>query len=310
MYPIFKKYMFISLILAAMSAGAATAAFACACGCGVFGVGSRWTMPTESGLNMYLQYSFMDQDKNWIGSSSASADLNGDKEIRTSFFTLGAQYMINRKWGVMAEIPYWDRYLKTTGDSGDIVSAEHHTLSDISLMGMYTGFSPDMSTGIQFGFKLPTGPYNLPGFDPDTQPGYGSISTLLGGYHMGQETGWGWWVQGLWRHALYTNSNDYHPGDSFNLAVGAHYDRFAPKTGIVPTLQLIESIRGRDGGSAGDPDNTGFQRLFVTPGVEVDICRTIKFFGDVQLPVYTHANAVTGQLVAPWLINTAVSYSF
>ncbi len=39
---------------------------------------------------------------------------------------------------------------------------------------MYTGFSDDMSKGIIFGLKLPSGSYTAAGFDRDTQIGTGS----------------------------------------------------------------------------------------------------------------------------------------
>ena len=47
---------------------------------------------------------------------------------------------------------------------------------------MYTGFFKDMSTGVIFGLKLPTGTYTAPGLDRDTQIGSGSTDLMLGGY--------------------------------------------------------------------------------------------------------------------------------
>jgi len=78
---------------------------ACACGCNVFTVGARWTMPTSEGLGAFLQYNFMVQTRNWGGWQSASAGSNPDQEIRTHFYTLGMQLMIDREWGVMVEAP-------------------------------------------------------------------------------------------------------------------------------------------------------------------------------------------------------------
>ena len=49
-------------------------------------------------------------------------------------------------------------------------------------MGMYTGFSNDMSKGIIFGVQLPTGNYTAPGFDRDTQIGTGSTDLILGAF--------------------------------------------------------------------------------------------------------------------------------
>ena len=56
-------------------------------------------------------------------------------------------------------------------------------------MAMYTGFFKDMSTGLMFGLKLPTGTSTLRGIDRDTQVGTGSTDLMLGGYHRGMLTG-------------------------------------------------------------------------------------------------------------------------
>ena len=284
----------------------AAQAQACACGCSVFNVGQRWGMPTHSGFSASLQYSFMNQSENWHHSSKADASLNEDKDIRTHFVTLGARYMISRSWGVVAKLPVWDRYLKTTDDSGNIVSAEHLSLSDATLMGLFTGLSDDMSTGLELGVKLPTGPHHLSGFDPDTQPGYGSTSVVAGAYHQGQQHDWGWWVQGMLRAALYTNDG-YRPGNSYNISAGGHYDGLSDYL-IIPTLNLVGSVRGHDGGAQGDPDNTGYVRFFAAPGLELDITHALGIYGEFEIPVYTHTTG--NQLVAPWLVNATVSYKF
>ncbi len=296
------RALVISLLISAVPA----TAWACACGCSVFGVGTRWTMPTGPGFRLSLQYSFMDQSQNWQGWSSASPALNGDKDIRTHFFTLSAEEMFNRSWGIRADLPVWDRYLKTTSDSGELVTGEHLSLSDASVMGMYTGLSDDMSTGLELGFKLPTGPDDLSVFDRDTQPGYGSTSLLLGAYQLGQGSNWGWWAQGIVRVALY-GTGGYRPGNSYNLGLGAHYDGFA-RYRLVPSLQLVASIRGSDSGSAADPANTGFQRLFVVPGLEIPLVAGLDFFADLDFPVLTHTSG--DQLVAPWLASATLSESF
>ena len=136
------------------------AALACACGCNVFTVGARWTMPTSTGFGGFLQYNYMDQARNWGNWRSAPADANSDQEIRTNFYTLGFQYMPDRDWGIMAEAPVWNRYFRTINDNGNLASATHTSFGDVRLMGMYTGLSEDMSTGLQFGLKLPTGAFN------------------------------------------------------------------------------------------------------------------------------------------------------
>src|SRR5208282_3850079 len=137
--------------------------WACACGCGVFDVGTGLMLPQGAEGMAYVNYDYQDQHQNWHGTSPAPGGDNEDKEIRTHFVTAGYQQMFDRSWGFQVEVPYDDRYFKTTGgpNSGPtpgqyLESADWATLGDIRVEGIYTGFSPDMSTGINFGFKLPT----------------------------------------------------------------------------------------------------------------------------------------------------------
>jgi hypothetical protein len=73
---------------------------------------------------------------------------------------------------------------------------------DLEVMGMYTGFFTDLSTGIIFGLRLPTGPYSTPGFDRDNQIGSGSTDLLLGAFHRGLLAGdnaWQYFSHVMWR---------------------------------------------------------------------------------------------------------------
>src|SRR5579871_5137897 len=72
---------------------------ACACGCGVFDVATSSMLPSGQGGMAWLQYDFQNQDQNWNGTSRAPGADNDDKDIRTNFATLGAQYMFSDKWG-------------------------------------------------------------------------------------------------------------------------------------------------------------------------------------------------------------------
>src|SRR5258708_3042391 len=100
--------------------------WACACGCGVFTVGTSSMFPTHPGGMAFFEYDYQSQNRNWRGSSPDSADNNGDKKLITNFFTVGYQYMFNRAWGVVGELPYTNRYFKKADeDTGDIVEFTH-----------------------------------------------------------------------------------------------------------------------------------------------------------------------------------------
>ncbi len=137
-------------------------AFGCACGCGIFEVGTSSMFPSGEGGMAFVNYDFQDQNQNWSGSSQAPAANNDDKEIRTDFITTGVQYMFNRSWGAEIEIPYAYRSFKTVTANpdvppGTVTKIDWGSLGDIRLKGVYTGFSEDMSSGIDFGLRIPTG---------------------------------------------------------------------------------------------------------------------------------------------------------
>jgi hypothetical protein len=284
-----------AIVFAAAAAFAPGAAFACACGCAVFDVGTSSLLPTGPGLTVFGEYDFLNQTKNWSGDSGAPAANNTDKNIRSNFFLAGGQYMFDDSWGVMAEVPYTDRYFATT-DSGSLEKFDHGSLGDVRLMGVYSGFSPDMSTGITFGVKLPTGDHTYPNFDSDVEIGSGSTDILLGGYHTGQIDFAGdfvWYAQALWQHHIATQDG-YTPGQEFNASLGVSYNNWnlTPHATLAPILQVLLSDRGRDGGSVGDPDNT---------------VNTWKLYADVEVPVWQHVNG--NQLIAPYALKFIASYS-
>ena len=297
------------LLAAAMTPSLASA---CACGCGMFDVGMPGlALPSSQGGSINLQQTFLDQNQAMQGNSKIPLSQSPDQRINTTFTNLNAQYQFSRDWGMMAMIPYWQRSFDTNANFGNgapqIINSKANTLSDIRLMGMYTGFSPDMSSGLIFGAKLPTGTYTAPGLDRDTQPGTGSTDILLGGYRMGQEHHWGWFAQGLLRSAVSTRDN-YRPGDSFQLVMGMHYDAFRSSTHVIPTLMLNATIRSADSGINSDPYNSGLRTLYLTPGVLLDITKHWQANASLYLPAYQHVNGV--QLVPKQIASAGITYNF
>jgi len=299
-------------------------ALACACGCGVFDVGTAAMILTHPGGMLYLEDDYQDQEQNWAGAHAAPGANNTDKEIETHFGGLGLDYNFNRDWGVSVKLPYWLRTFRTdtgTPAAPDVQTYRHDALGDLRVLGTYTGISPDMSTGLSLGVKLPTGDWTYPNFDRDTSIGTGTTDLLLGGYHLGTlsvEHHLQWFAEALFQRAF--NSRDgYRPGNETDAAVGLLYGGL--QLGSVPNLtallQLIGSSRLHDSGVNADPPNSGYQRVLVSPGLEADIGKW-KLYGDVEFRVYHYANAAPsvategtqGQLVAPVLLKLIVGYSF
>jgi hypothetical protein len=322
-----------------------TVAHACACGCSVFDIGGGMLpQEQESGGSIFTEYWHQNQTQNHIGSSTVSGSLNTDKQLYTDWVTLGGMYMFNRDWGVMARIPYIANRSLTTDTGGPlgIQTYNARNFGDAEIMGIYTGFFKDMSTGVTFGLKLPTGSYTTPGLDRDSQIGSGSTDLLLGGFHRGMLTGdnaWQYYSQVRYQQPfLYSAAADpqgffdgnpgvvqtYKPGFQIDGAAGVLYNNLYHVWGfdkITPLFQVIASHRDKDRGTGADELNSGFDRLMVSPGVEFTKVldeannRVLKFYVDVEIVTYFRANAANnagtdGQLVSPWLLKMVTSYNF
>jgi hypothetical protein len=305
-----KTCTFISA-LAAASALMPASALACACGCGVFGVGTSSLFPTGATGQVWIDYDYLNQDRNRSGGHSAPAEDNEDRLIRTNAFTIGGQYMLSRAWSVSLEVPYWQRSFISEEEADEFGLKRHAAgFGDIRLNAVFTGFSPDLSTGLRLGVKLPTGGFHTPGFDRDTAIGTGSTDLLIGGFHQGalnQANTLSYFVQAQWdRPVAYRQG--YRPGQEIDGAVGVIYSGLtAGRLKVSPVLQLIAVHRDRDGGPEGDPDNSGYDRILASPGVEVAM-DAWKLYGDVELPV--HERYRGQQLAAPALFKVILSKEF
>ena len=285
---------------------------ACACGCGVFGVGTSSMFPSGQGGMAFLQYDYQDQNRNWNGTSEAPAANNSDKQIETHFVTAGLQYMFNDRWGAQLEIPYDFRTFKTDIGGGNIVTRNWSQLGDIRLEGIYTGFFADLSAGLTFGLKLPTGDYS---FDPDivdrdTQIGTGSTDALLGGFYRGnlnRNQTWDYFAQAELDLPVLTQAG-YRPGVELDAAAGVDYKGLTlGRVKIAPLAQVIFSERTGDTGPNADPENSGYQRILLSPGVEFHI-HPVKIYADAEFPVYQ--NFTGNQLAAPVMFKLSVSWMF
>jgi hypothetical protein len=294
---------------------------ACACGCGVFEVGTASLFPKGGGGTAWLEYDFQDQYLNWHATHIASAGANSDKVLRTHFLTLGAQYMFNRKWGMMLEVPYTDRFFKTDTGGGQIGGFNFNSIGDIRIQGMYTGLSEDMSTGLLAGVKVPSGWWTYPHADRDTQIGSGGTDLLLGAYHLGTfPSNWGelpltfrgrpfnWFAQAYYDLPLFTQGH-YKQGREFDGALGTYYNfgSVGPLKELAPMLTFLASDRVRDSLSAAHPHDTGYTRLMVAPGAEIKL-GIVRLYGDVEVPFFQNFNG--NQITSPVLFKTILSYDF
>jgi hypothetical protein len=283
----------------------------CACGCGVFDADSSQMLPTQPGGMLTLEYDFQDQNRNWSGNSSAPAQNNDDKTLRTHFVTAGLLYMFNTSWGMSLDVPFANRYFARNNDEGDLVSNSWNSLGDIRLKGIYAGFSKDMSTGIDFGLKLPTGNWTYNNVDRDSQIGSGSVDFLVGAFHrqkLTPDNQWSWFAQVESDLPAFIQGG-YRPGFEIDGAAGIQFNGWsAGREKCRPVLQVKASERTSDSGpAAANPVASGYQRVLIAPGVEFEV-HPFKVYADIEIPVFEHV--VGNQLVAPALFKVSVGYMF
>jgi len=299
-----------SLLVAILAPGVV---YACACGCGIFDVGGSEMLPSGPGGAAYVQYDYMDQNRNWSGTSEGPAANNDDKRIESHFTTIGLQYMFNRRWGVQADVPYTFRSFKGTDDAtGQVALHSWSGLGDIRLRALYTGFSEDMSSGVSLGLKLPTGGFHEDTelVDRDTQIGTGSTDILFGGFYrgnLGRLPQWEWFAQFQLELPAFTQDH-YRPGIEFDSAVGIDYTGlWLGQVQISPLAQVLFSDRASDSGTDADPDNTGYQRILLSPGVEFHV-HPVKIYADAEVPVFQ--NVTGNQLIARVLFKVSATFQF
>ena len=263
---------------------------------------------------VYTEYAFSSQSHNWHNLGSSAAANNDDKLIQTSWMIAGLQYFFNENWGFEFQVPTASRLFGRNATKDDATTSFNnsnwYTLGDMRLTGYYTGLFKDMNTGLQFGLKLPTGTWNQAGIDRDTQIGTGSTDLLLGFYtHPPFVSGskLNWFAQSMFDLPMVTQAG-YRPGVEIDSALGVYLDgSHLGKVQIQPIGQVLVSNRASDQGANANLQNSGYQRILLSPGFQIDI-HPIRIYADAELPVIQ--SIVGQQLVSQCLVKVNLSYMF
>jgi len=297
-------------------------AFACGCGSCSYNVGTSYNFPDGPGGLVWTEYDYIGQSQNWHGLGPAGADNNPHKLIQTSWLQGGMQYFFNNKWGASLVVPSANRIVRAETENGvevqqgqeaaapTVVTKQWWSMGDIRLNGYYTGFSPDMSTGVNLGMKFATGNWTVPDIDRDNQIGTGSTDILFGFFHRHRITSdekWSWFADAQIDAPVITQGG-YTPGLQVNTTAGVYYTGL--KLGgvkIRPIAQVLFTNKASDSGPAADSQNTGYQQLSLSPGIEFDF-KKVRLYADAELPVMN--NVVGNQLIAPCTVKVVASYQF
>jgi hypothetical protein len=314
-------------LMAALAAAAASFAVHASCGAAFCMVNTGWSATgvwTEPGTRLDLRYEYIDQDQPMNGRDKASVGQfpRHHNEVSTVNRNLIASldHGFGSNWGVNLSLPVVDRqhaHIHRHMGQNLYETWDFTGLGDLRALGRYQ-FAPRQEGdrhnvwGLNFGLKLPTGKFderNAQGQQAERslQPGSGTTDALLGVYfsqHLPLR-GLSWFAQALYQDALKSRA-DYKPGERFGLDFGVRHDT-TERLGLM--LQLNYLHRGKDSGREADqPDDTGGNFLYLSPGASWNLTKALQLYGFVQVPVYQDVNGV--QITAEYAVVVGMSVRF
>lgn len=300
-------------------------ALACSsCGCSLNSDWSSQGYTTAGGLHIDARYDYFDQSQLRSGTHGVSRDaiaLPAGQEIQNDTINrnlvAGVDYSPSREWGMSLQIPWFDRPHSTYDESDTMLSRSHSRgLGDMRIIGRYQGFQPDLSIGVQFGLKLPTGRINdtfdsgpLVGeiVDRGLQLGTGTTDLLVGVYSV-RSLGatFGWFGNLLLQQPL-NFRKQFKPGTGLNLTMGLRYTGVLPAD-LSPQLQLNVRAEKRESGVNADVANSGATLAYLSPGVGFKLTERLDGFAFVQVPVYQRVNGL--QLLPRFFTSVGLRYRY
>jgi hypothetical protein len=305
-----------------LAAGPLRALACSACGCTLSSDWASQGLSSSGGWRADVRFDYFNQDQLRSGTDSVSRStlvLPNENEIQqytiNRNYSFDLDYSPNKDWGINILLPWYDRAHATIAEGDTEISTSHDTgIGDLRVMGRYTGFDAQRSTGFEFGLKLPTGsfgtdfrtgPQRGAPLDRGLQLGTGTTDLLLGVYTFGSfAPDWGYFGQALLSQPL-DSREDFRPGTGLNLNFGVRYMASAT---VQPQLQINGRFEKRESGANADVDNSGASLLYLSPGVNWNISRRFSAYAFVQTPIYQRVNGL--QIEATKLVAVGLHYIF
>lgn len=274
------------------------------CGSAFCSINTQWDVQgvtANAGTQIGLRYESIKQDQLREGRDKVSIDeLSGEEhaevETKNHNWLLSVDHAIDKTWGVSVVIPYVDRFHEHIHDPEG--AAEDETwdftrLGDIRVTGKYKPATD--KPGFLFGLKLPTGDYDIANEDGEEaerslQPGTGTTDAILGVYYNfhSLKSPSSWFVDAHLQQAL-SGRAGFKPGQHLTLDGGYHY---AANHNIGLMAQLNVLIKGKDRGNNAEPNDSGGEFIFLSPGINVVITPSMQVFAFLQQPLYQRVNGV------------------
>ena len=297
------------------------------CGSAFCAINTDWSVQgvyVDPGARAELRYEYLDQNQprkgsRTVGVGEVPADHDEVSTLNQALFAT-LDYNWASGWGLSAIAPVIRRdHEHIHNADGEAIPEkwDFTDLGDIRIAGRYqlpVGKADParvQTLGLVLGLKLPTGKTDVTNAEGEPaerslQPGTGTIDPLVGAYYQIQlpARGLSFFAQAAYAAPL-DSYDDYRPGDRFTLDLGTRYQA-NPRVALL--LQLNALWRGRDSGAQAEPDDSGGQYYFISPGVSATVTRNVQFFVLAQLPIYQYVNGV--QLTADWGVTGGLGVRF
>lgn len=307
-------------VLCGLVAGAAEAS----CGSAFCVLNTDWDvhgLHSQAGkTTLDVHYEYLKQDRLRAGGQSISAAAAGEDpaELQTvnRNLTTTLDHALDAHWGVSVALPVVDRSHRHIEDPSGAADAESWHFSrpgDARLLGRYqvSDGRRQHSYGLQFGVKLPTGEYRLGNSQGVTaeralQPGTGSTDAIAGMYYSFHPTwrGLSGFVQAQYQFAV-ASKDGYRPGDQWTVNGGV---AIPVATKLQALLQMNLQAKQRDSGANAEPDLSGGDFAFISPGLSYAATPALRVYGYFQQPLYRRVNGVQLSADEAWLGGVALRF--
>jgi len=288
------------------------------CGGSFCSVNTQWESQgawTESGLLLDLRYEYMDQNQERTGTKktepAGEPGTTDELDTLNRNFIASLAYTINPSWGVSAQLPFIDRnHSHVVNNTVPELESWHlQGIGDLRVNVLHA-FAIDYGTvGVQVGLKLPTGKFNEVNSqgvlaERSLQPGTGTTDALLGAYYNVKLEGDATtlFTQFVWQKP-FEQRDGYAPGQRFGLDIGVSYALTLKAKAL---LQLNMLAKDRDQGINAEPEESGGQFVFISPGLSNLLTPNVQLYGFVQLPLYQYVNGT--QLTTEWSAVAGISW--
>jgi hypothetical protein len=295
------------------------------CGSAFCMVNTSWDVQgvaAEPGLRLDLRFEYIKQDQPRTGTRDLRVgeipQHHDEVQTYNRNYVGTIDYTFNERWGVTASVPFTDRWHYHIHNHRGAQLAEtwdYARLGDVRVIGRYQMRSEKVEAqrldfyGINFGLKLPTGSRRIVNENGERaertlQPGTGTTDAIIGGYYNVVFGDSAWFAQTLFQWPV-DSVEEYRPGKRLTLDVGYRY-AVTDKLGLLVQVNYLH--RRRDQGAQAEPNDSGGNFVYVSPGVSYAFSKSFQFYAFVQKPVYQHVNGV--QLVADWTALAGITGRF